>query len=336
MHPSLSRRRFLRTGTAALLGAAGCAAGHAARPAEPPAAPDAERVIDIHQHCNYGGKRNAQGEPLTPGRTDAELLAHQRTMGITQTILLPAGTPVKRPSTHDGVSNCLLDTCAGVDACRALAAAHPGEYYYAANEVPDLPGAAERIEAQLKAGAVAIAEQKFGVDCDAPEMQTLYRLAAAYQVPILMHWQFGRFNAGFDRFPAMLGRHPKTLFIGHAQTLWAHVGTEYQDDARNLYPKGAVTPGGWTDRYLRDYPNFYADLSAGSGLNALTRDPDFTRAFLTRHQDKLIYGSDCSDRAGAGAACSGAQTLQQIRTLAGTPEIRRKLLAGNARRVFRI
>jgi len=40
----------------------------------------AEPVIDIHQHTNYSG------------RTDAELLAHQRTMGISKTVLLPAGS----------------------------------------------------------------------------------------------------------------------------------------------------------------------------------------------------------------------------------------------------
>ena len=31
---------------------------------------------------------------------------------------------------------------------------------------------------------------------------------------------------------------------------------------------------GLTDRYLTDYPNMYGDLSATSGLNALTRDED--------------------------------------------------------------
>jgi hypothetical protein len=56
-----------------------------------------------------------------------------------------------------------------------------------------------------------------------------------------------------------------------------------------------VTAGGLTDRYLADYPNMFGDLSAGSGLNALTRDEDFTRGFLERHQDKLLFGSDCSD-----------------------------------------
>ena len=61
----------------------------------------------------------------------------------------------------------------------------------------------------------------------------------------------------------------------------------------------------------------FGDLSAGSGLNALTRDEDFTRGFLERHQDKLLFGSDCSDHDGSGAKCQGSQTIAVIRRLAG-------------------
>ena len=53
----------------------------------------------------------------------------------------------------------------------------------------------------------------------------------------------------------------------------------------------------------------FGDLSAGSGLNALTRDEDFTRGFLERHQDKLLFGSDCSDPDGSGPNCQGSQTI---------------------------
>ena len=112
-----------------------------------------------------------------------------------------------------------------------------------------------------------------------------------------MHWQFEMYNYGFERFHKMLAKYPRVNFLGHAQTWWANVDKNYRDQSV-LYPKGPVTPGGLTDRYLTDYPNMYGDLSAGSGLNALTRDEDFTRDFLTRHQDKLLYGSDCSDHQG--------------------------------------
>jgi len=39
------------------------------------------------------------------------------------------------------------------------------------------------IDKYLQKGAVAIAEQKFGVECDSPGMQRIYELAAHNHVP---------------------------------------------------------------------------------------------------------------------------------------------------------
>jgi predicted TIM-barrel fold metal-dependent hydrolase len=314
----MSRRRFLSSSAILAVSATmpGCKTRELGHGREP--------IIDIHQHVNYHE------------RSDASLLMHQRAMGITTTILLPAGRPINSASTHEGVSNGLQAKCAGNQACLEFAQAHPREFRFAANEVPDLPEAPAEIEKYLKLGALAIAEQKFGVECDSPEMQRLYALAADYRVPILMHWQVKMYNYGFERFYKMLEKFPRTTFIGHAQTWWANIDKNYRDDPAKLYPKGPVTAGGLTDRYLADYPHMYGDLSAGSGLNALTRDEAHTRAFFQRHQDKLIYGSDCDDLLGAGEKCQGAQTIDAVRLLAGTNQVERKLLYENARRVFKI
>ncbi|HSU53062.1 MAG TPA: amidohydrolase family protein, partial [Candidatus Dormibacteraeota bacterium] len=217
------------------------------------------------------------------------------------------------------------------------AKAHPKHYYFGANEVPDLPDAIEEIEKYLKLGAVVIGEQKFGVECDSPGMQRIYELAARYRVPVLMHWQYKRFNYGFDRFYKMLEKYPHTVFIAHAQTWWANIDKSYKDDTKDLYPKGKkIIPGGLTERYLSDYANMYGDLSAGSGLNAFLRDPEFTRGFFERHQDKLMYGSDCNDSVGAGDKCQGAQTIAAVRRLVPDTKVRRKLFSENAKRVFRL
>lgn len=279
-----------------------------------------EPIIDIHQHAGYSG------------RPDDVLLAHQRTMGVTTTILLPAGRPVQRASTLDGKANGLQAQAHGFDACRRIASAHPG-YRYGANEVPDVPGAIEEIDRQLSGGAILIGEQKFGLPCDAPEMQAIYRLADERRVPVLMHWQFGSFNHGFERFHRMLEKFPRVTFIGHAQTWWGNVDAKHADQSV-LYPKGPVAPGGLTDRYLGDYANMYGDLSAGSGLNALTRDEAFTRDFLERHQDKLLFGSDCNDHVGSGSNCQGSQTIAALRRLASGRAVERKLLHDNAARLF--
>jgi predicted TIM-barrel fold metal-dependent hydrolase len=282
-----------------------------------------EPITDIHQHLGYSG------------RLDEVFLAHQRAMGATTTILLPAGRPVRTSSTHDGDSNGLEAQCLGNEACCAFAKARPKAFLFGANEVPDAEDATQEIRRYLDLGAVVLGEQKFGIDCDSPEMQHIYRLAEERHVPVLMHWQFQRYNYGFERFHKIIARYPRVNFIGHAQTWWANIDRNHGDQSV-LYPKGPVTPGGWTDRLLSDYPNMYGDLSAGSGLNALTRDEDFTRDFLNRHRDRLLFGSDCSDTVGAGAGCQGSQTIAVIRRLAGSHGIERKLLHGNARQLFRL
>src|SRR5947207_8845982 len=97
----MQRREFLTVSSVALLGLAvqGEAAGAVA----------AEPIIDIHQHAGYSG------------RTDEALIAHQRAMGATMTLLLPAGRPVNTASTHEGVSNGLQAQCLGNEACFRLA-----------------------------------------------------------------------------------------------------------------------------------------------------------------------------------------------------------------------
>jgi predicted TIM-barrel fold metal-dependent hydrolase len=166
-------------------------------------------------------------------------------------------------------------------------------------------------------------------------MHRLYEIARDYRVPILMHWQFKMYNYGFERFHKVLEKFPRVNFLGHAQTWWANIDRNNSDQAV-LYPTGPVAPGGLTDRYLTDYPNMYGDLSAGSGLNALTRDEDFARDFVTRQRDKLLFGSDCSCRDGGGPTCLGAQITGAIDRLAVDRQTARKLLYENAKRLFRL
>jgi len=306
--PRVSRRNFLFAASAAALGPR-----LSAEPVEP--------IIDIHQHTNYHARSNE------------DLIAHQRALGVTMTVLLPAGSVLERPSTHNGRSNGLAARCGGNETVLGVAREHPGEYVFGANEVTDIEDARGSIERYLKLGAKVIGEQKFMVECDSPGSLELYGLAQEYSVPVLLHFQHGTYNLGFERFHKVLEKFPRVNFIGHAQTWWANIDAKHADQ-KILYPKGPVKAGGLTDRLLREYPNMYGDLSAGSGLNALTRDEDHARGFLARHQDKLMYGSDCQDAEGTGAKCSGAQTIAAVRRLAPSKAAERKILHENAKRVF--
>ncbi len=271
----------------------------------------AEPVIDIHQHTNYAG------------RTNDELVAHQHTMGITRSVLLPAGSKYG-----------LAVGAGGNDTVVALAKEYPKEFVFFANELPDIPETKQVIEKYLKAGAIGIGEQKFPVDCDSEYMRLIADIAKDHNVPVLMHFQHETYNLGIERFHTMLEMYPTVSFIGHAQTFWGNIDKNHEQSV--MYPKGPVTPGGITDRLLSDYANMYGDLSAGSCLNALRRDEDHAREFLKRHQNKLLYGSDCDDKDGAGARCSGAQQLATVRKLAPDAGAVRKMLHDNAARVLKM
>ncbi|MDB6119415.1 MAG: putative metal-dependent hydrolase of the TIM-barrel fold protein, partial [Verrucomicrobiaceae bacterium] len=58
--------------------------------------------------------------------------------------------------------------------------------------------------------------------------------------------------------------------------------------------------------------------------------------FFERHQDKILYGSDCADHLGRGEGCQGAGTIAAIRKLAPSKAVERKILFENAKRVLRL
>lgn len=319
MPDSISRRQFLAASGAALV-AGGCERAMVciySGPIDP-----SKMIIDIHQHTGY------------LGRSDEELLAHQDNMGVVYTILLPSGHPVERPSTHMGKSNGLAAQCLPNETCYRIAQDHPSGYYFFANEVPDVENARVEVEKYLKLGAKGVGEVKYNIDVESPAFDVLAGLARDYNVPMLCHFQLGMYNHGFDRFWRVLEKYPKTKFIGHAQTMWTNVSRMV--DAKNLYPKTEVQAGGLTDQYLRNYENFYADISAGSGLNSLLRDEERARGFLHRHQDKIMYGSDCADRTGKSPLCQGANTLIAVKRLSVSSGIAQKILYENAGRLFGI
>src|ERR1043166_4616118 len=114
---SCSRRQFIAASASLLLAPRTSLAAAETNPAPP------EPIIDIHQHTNYAG------------RTDDQLIMHQRTMGVTTTILLPAGKWYG------------LDAqCGGNDTVVNLASRFPkGQYYFFANEIPYLTSAKDEI-----------------------------------------------------------------------------------------------------------------------------------------------------------------------------------------------
>jgi len=253
-----------------------------------------------------------------------------------------------------GVSHAVLrarDTA--VEQVRAIRARYPNKFVWTASADITKPDAEAALTAAIKNGAVGFGEIKSHVAADGPELRRMYALAADLNVSIMVHFQEvphfdgeGVFATGFKQFETMLKAFPKTRFIGHADAFWANVSADYANDVD--YPSGPIVRGGVTDKLLGDYPNLFGDLSANSGNNALSRDAAFTRDFLQRHQDKLMFGSDCScaDGRGAGVAqvnnprasrlagkCVARETLALLQR-STTPDVFRKLVWENARKQF--
>jgi predicted TIM-barrel fold metal-dependent hydrolase len=196
------------------------------------------------------------------------------------------------------------------DRVETLQAKAPGRFsWFAGDDIAD-PSAPQRLTQAVKEGARGFGELKFHVAADGPELSRMYALAGELGVPILVHFQEvdhfpgeGTWATGYARtFDKVLAAHPRTTFIGHADAFWANVSADYRDQA--AYPTGRIVAGGVTDRWLADHPNLFADISANSGNNALSRDPEFTASFLERHQDKLMFGSDCGCSDGHGGGVS--------------------------------
>lgn len=243
-------------------------------------------VVDVHTHL-VRGRFPPWGpeESLTP----EQMIDRMNRTGVDVSVLLPLEAP-------DSFGELYLTHEALADAARyperlvAFCHADPRRLNYG-HKPSDL---ARRLEAMKNAGARGFGEHKVGLPIDHPWSGELYAICADLGFPVLLHLDF-TLNTDENGQPGLervLRRYPNTIFIGHGPTFWAEVSADYDRASRVGYPKGPVVPGGSTDRLLADYPNLYADLSAGSAYNGLTRDPEFGRGFLERHWAKLMFGTD--------------------------------------------
>jgi len=134
---------------------------------------------------------------------------------------------------------------------------------------------------------------------DDPLVWNLLRQCAEAEMPVTFHVgpKFGGCyglvdDVGLPRLERTLKEFPDLVLLGHSQPFWAEISADLTQETRGSYPKGRVVPGGTVPRLLEEYDNLYGDLSAGSGHNAVSRDPEFGYSFLERFQGKLLFGTD--------------------------------------------
>jgi predicted TIM-barrel fold metal-dependent hydrolase len=148
-------------------------------------------------------------------------------------------------------------------------------------------------------GCVGIGEIGANLFYDDPRVVNLFRQCGEWRFPVTIHatgvgeGQYGLIDEpGSPHLLNLLQQAPHTTIIGHGPGFWAQISADATPADLLGYPKGAVRSEGMVQKLLRDFPNMYADISAHSGYNALTRDPEYGVHFLNEFQDKLMFGTD--------------------------------------------
>jgi predicted TIM-barrel fold metal-dependent hydrolase len=289
----LSRRRFVKLAASS---AAALAAGAARRLyADQPTAsagpgsaaaktgaakPHPGRYIDMHTHVGtvWYGNRELTAEGLVRWMDEHD---------IAKAVVLPLASPES--------SSFLLLT----DSALKAAAQFPDRLIPFCSVDPRTSvgrGSVRDFELMIRAyvdkGARGFGEHKVGLDFDDPLMMRVYEACEKIGIPLLFHMDGirGKDRPGLPRLEHALATFPKLSFIGHGPGWWASIS----GDVKNVdgYPQGPVQPGGAIDRLMDHYPNIFGELSAGSGANAISRDPKFGREFLIRRQDRIMFGTD--------------------------------------------
>lgn len=248
-------------------------------------------LIDIHTHAAL-----YQTIPLQSGAffvSPEEIVSMLDEHGIDMAIVLPLVSPSKR--------NILIPTEQVLEIC----ARYPDRLIPFCNLDPRQGGNSpdadllSYLEVYKGLRCVGVGEVTTNLPFDDPLVENLFRHCEAADLALTFHIapQVGGYYGLVDdlhlpRLEEALRRFPGLRFLGHSSAFWSEISADVTDENRNTYPKGPVIPGGRLPELFRTYPNLYGDLSAGSGFNAISRDPAFGYRFLEEHADQLLFGTD--------------------------------------------
>jgi len=275
-------------------------------------------MIDIHMHI--GRLYHFEGKALTP----AYLLKLMDAHGIEKAALLPIESPEE------------TDYYVTTEEVLRICKRHPDRFIPFCNVDPrrrnaDLSTDFHSILKEYRdRGCRGFGEAMSGLWVDDPRLRKIYESCGRLGLPIIFHMDALRNMDEKDlpRFESMIRRFPETIFIGHGQHFWAEISADVKDEDFGRYPEGKVIRPGAVERLLSTHPNAYADLSAGSAWNAITRDPEHGIWFLERFQDRLLFGTDI---------CRYDQELPMIEYLRSgvlSPQAYEKITRSNALRIL--
>ena len=252
-------------------------------------------LIDIHAHIT-SALLPAFVKSLNRKVFDVKVLLKRMDLeGIDKSVLLP----LTNPENHDYYA--VADNME----CLKAAKAHPDRLMSFCCVDPRFMmnnargGIINFLRAYKDMGALGIGEMCAGLPFDHKLCQRLYEHAGEEQMPMLFHL-ISKPNRAYGltddlKLPRMenaLRDFPDTIFIGHAPAFWNEIDGNLTEKIRDTYVKGPITRKGRLWKLMEQYPNLHADVSAGSGHNALSRDPAVGYEFLEKFSSKIFFGTD--------------------------------------------
>jgi len=246
-------------------------------------------MIDIHTHFY---RPTVKDEPVFD---ESELLTAMDRLEIERAVILPLVSP-----------ECQFGPVFNSEFALAARDRHPDRFIPFCNLDPrngfnspetDFSWILETYKAR---GAKGVGEITANLPFDDPRCNNFFTHCGNASMPVLFHLAVGVQNGiygladelGLPRLERMLAACPHTIFIGHAMAFWSEISGNNSEEVRGIYPTGPVAPGGKLLALMQRYPNLYGDISAGSGFNAISRDPSFGFSFLEMFQDRLLFGTD--------------------------------------------
>ncbi len=190
-------------------------------------------------------------------------------------------------------------------------------------------------------GCVGIGEVTANLAADDPRVVNLFRQCGEWALPVLIHstgpgpGYYGLIDPlGLPNLDRLLQQVPGTTVIAHGPGFWSEIAAGATDETKSGYPTGPVAQEGSMPGLLRRRPNLYVDISAGSGYNALTRDPEYGVRFLHEFGDRILFGTDVCF-AGPEDRMPHLGYLRGLRTAAGiSADLFERITGGNAQRVL--
>ena len=289
--------------------------------------------IDIHAHvCKYDGF--FIGKEKYFYRPD-ELLRRHDAVGIEKAILLPM---VHVECTYQTQSN---------EEVLAICREYPGRFVPFCNIDPR--GMTNSVDAPLgdflryyrDQGCKGVGEICANLPFLHPLVQNLFKHTEETGIPLTFHVAaqivglYGLYDEpGLPQLERSLQKFPKLKYFAHSQTFWAEMAVLETPGDRYGYPKYPIRQEGVVPKLMRRYQNLYGDLSAGSGFNALNRDPAYAAGFLDEFQDRLLFGTDICAPSTTTPLVDFMLNLRKEQKISET--VFQKVARDNARRILGI